>query len=71
MKHCLKLMVREFLNLSLKATEVIVVCLILFVYFKAADFPYFMGQKFLLWQRHCLKEALNLCITTLLSAAQG
>lgn len=24
-----------------------------------------MGQKFLLWQRHCLKEALNLSITTL------
>lgn len=39
-KHCLKLLVTEFLNLLLKETEIFMVCLVLdlFVCFKAAGF---------------------------------
>lgn len=66
-KHCLKVIVREFLNFLLKETEVLMVCLFCLFQSCRLSAEYFMGQKFL-WQQHCLKEAPNLSFTTLLSA---
>lgn len=54
-KHCLKLTVSEFLNFLLKGTEVLMVCLVLvlFVYFKAADF-----LQSILWDKNSCDSSI-------------
>lgn len=46
-KHCLKVIVREFLNFLLKETEVLMVCLFCLFQSCRLSAEYFMGQKFL------------------------
>lgn len=57
-KHCLKLLISEFLNLLLEETEVFTVCfvLLLFVRFKAADF-----LQSILWDKnsYCGKDMVS------------